>query len=233
MSPTPADPMWEALPEGPGDPRPGDARPDDPRPDDIASSRDAGLWPGDRGSLPDASRRALLALLRGPYLAAARNPALWNALLRDQDQVTARLHDLYCDLVLDVDSGVAFVRNVDAPDLQAPRAVRTAALTFLDSAMLLVLRQHLLAGEGERIIVGKDEIAEQLEVYRGAMGRDESDFERRVSASWSNMDKHGLIQRTDVEGRFEISPILRLLVGPDQVAEIRAAYTRMSEEHAS
>lgn len=148
MSPTPADPMWEALPEGPGDPRPGDARPDDPRPDDIASSRDAGLWPGDRGSLPDASRRALLALLRGPYLAAARNPALWNALLRDQDQVTARLHDLYCDLVLDVDSGVAFVRNVDAPDLQAPRAVRTAALTFLDSAMLLVLRQHLLAGEG-------------------------------------------------------------------------------------
>ena len=37
------------------------------------------LFPGDTGRLADASRRALLELIRGPYLSAAQNPAVWSA----------------------------------------------------------------------------------------------------------------------------------------------------------
>ena len=45
--------------------------------------------------------------------------------------------------------------------------MRTATLTFMDTAMLLVLRQMLLAGEGDgRVIVGRDEVFDQLRVYR-------------------------------------------------------------------
>lgn len=214
---------------------PPDGAPADAAPDrtteafELADSSRPGLWPGDRGSLDAPSRRALLALLRGPYLSADRHGDLWKALLRDTDAIVARLNDVYCDLVVDIDVGVAFVRNVELPDGGAPRAVRTAPLTFLDTAMLLVLRQHFLASDGaDRVIVGKDEVAEQLDVYRGAMGRDESDFARRVNASWTNMDKHGFTQRTDVEGRVEISPLLRIIVGPEQVAAVRASYERMA-----
>lgn len=187
------------------------------------------LWAGDTGALADQSRRALLELVKGPYLSGEKAPGLWSALLVDEDAIRSRLHELFLELVIDRVGEFAFVRNVDTTETATPRTVRTAPLTFLDTAMLLVLRQSLLAGEAEsRVIVGRDEIFEQLRVYRTA-DRDEADFDRRLGASWQTMkNKLRVIHQAGTDDRAEISPVLRLIVDANQIAAIGAEYRRIA-----
>lgn len=189
----------------------------------------AGLWPGDTGALAEQSRRALLELIKGPYLSGTRTPALWSALLADERSVRSRLHELFLDLVVDRIGEFAFVRNVSTAELSTPKTVRSAALSFLDTAMLLVLRQMLLAGEGDgRVIVGQEEVFEQLSVYRAA-DRDEADFGRRLNSSWQNMkNKLRIIHQAGSDDRVEISPVLRLIVDADQIQAISAEYARIA-----
>lgn len=187
-----------------------------------------GLWKGDAGALGIDTRRALLRLIQGPYLAAERSPGPWSALLADEHAVRIRLHELFLDLVIDRDSGFAFVQNAHTGDLDVPVAVRSEKLTFLDSAMLLVLRQMLLAGEHEgRVIVGEDEVFEQLAPFR-TPDRDQTDFMKRLNASWRKMKNTLRVVHTASADRVEISPVLRMLVDADQVRALTETYQRIA-----
>ncbi|HZK59559.1 MAG TPA: DUF4194 domain-containing protein [Cryobacterium sp.] len=195
---------------------------------DAASA--TALWPGDTGVLGEQPRRALLELIKGPYLSGVKAPALWSALLADEAGIRSRLHELFLELVVDRAGEFAFVRNVSTAELKVPSTVRTVSLTFLDTAMLLVLRQMLLAGEGDgRVIVGQEDVFEQLRVYRTA-DRDEADFNKRLSSTWLKM-KNSLrvIHQAGAEDRAEISPVLRLIVDAEQIQAIGAEYRRIAE----
>ena len=191
---------------------------------------DVALWDGDNGTLREPSRRVLVQLLRGPYLSASRHGNLWTALLSDEDAVRSSLADLFLDLVTDHAAQVAFVRNTSA-DVDAPKVMRTATLTFLDTALLLHLRQTLLQESGGRItIVGADEVADQLQVYRGKDNADIAGFSKRINSSWQKMVKYGLLAATSTEGRFEVSPVLRLVFGAEEIAAVQAEYRRLAAE---
>lgn len=184
-------------------------------------------WAGDTGTLTIDARRALLKLIQGPYLSAARAPGPWSALLADEAVVRSRLHDIFLDLVLDRDAGFAFVRNAATGEQEAPVAVRSEQLTFIDTAMLLVLRQMLLTGEHDgRVIVGRDDVFEQLAPFRTA-DRDETDFAKRLNASWLKMRNKLRVVHAVSDERVEISPVLRMLVDADQVRTIAAEYERI------
>jgi len=192
-----------------------------------------GLWDGDTGELSEISRRALLELVKGPYLSATKSSLLWSALLADEGPITSRLHELFLDLVVDRVAGFAFVRNAETGDLDSPATVRTHSLTFIDTVMLLVLRQMLLASESDvRVIVGRDDVFDQLRVYR-TDDRDERDFDKRLNASWVKMRNTLRViysaGRADEEDRVEISPVLRLIVDADQVNAIAGVYRRIVE----
>ncbi len=191
---------------------------------------DTALWAGDTGVMGEQSRRALLELIKGPYLSGVKASALWSALLADEASIRSRLHELFLDLVVDRVGEFAFVRNVSTTDLAVPSTVRSAALTFLDTAMLLVLRQMLLAGEAEgRVIVGQEDVFEQLRVYRTA-DRDESDFNKRLNSAWLKMKNTlRVIHQAGAEDRAEISPVLRLIVDAEQIAAITGEYRRIAE----
>lgn len=196
--------------------------------DDLDSS---GLWRDDRGTLAENSRRALLALIKGPYLSSEKGN-LWSALLADQAAIESQLNNLFLDLVVDPVLGFAFVRNVRTDELAIPTAVRAETLTFLDTAMLLVLRQMLLLADGEhRVIVGRDEVFEQLAVYRTG-DRDEADFAKRLNASWMKMrNSLRIVHSTGVaddEDRVEISPVLALIITGDTVRQLTAEYRRIA-----
>jgi len=96
--------------------------------------------------------------------------------------------------------------------------------------MLLVLRQMLLAGEAEgRVIVGQEDVFEQLRVYRTA-DRDESDFNKRLNSTWLKMKNTlRVIHQAGAEDRAEISPVLRLIVDAEQIAAISGEYRRIAE----
>ncbi|TFD51199.1 DUF4194 domain-containing protein [Cryobacterium sp. Hh7] len=192
------------------------------------------LWSGDTGVIGEQSRRALLELIKGPYLSGVKAPMLWSALLANEVVIRSRLHELFLDLVVDRVGEFAFVRNVSTTELTVPSTVRTSALTFLDTAMLLVLRQMLLSGEGEgRVIVGQEDVFEQLRVYR-TVDRDESDFNKRLNSSWLKMKNTlRVIHQAGTEDRAEISPVLRLIVDAEQIAAISGEYRRIAEGGAA
>jgi len=182
------------------------------------------LWQGDTGTLYERSRRALLELVRGPYLSRARSSQNWSALLGDEAAIRSRLNDLFLELVVDRDGEFAFVRNAESTEIQVPRAVRSESLTFIDTAMLLTLRHTLLNEEGRgRVIVGQDELYESLDVYRTA-DRDQTDFRKRLNAAWSKMVNKLRVLHPIGDDRAEISPVVRMLIDADQVDALREAY---------
>lgn len=206
---------------------------------DDASNNPHAVWPGDTGTLRERSRRALLELVRGPYLSRERSSLNWAALRADEAAIRSRLNDLFLDLVVDADAEFAFVRAVTGEDNTLPRAVRTKSLTFLDTAMLLALRQRLIADEGgARVIIGQDELYEILSVYR-TPDRDDRDFTKRLNAAWSTMVNalrvlHPVGESgADGPTRAEISPVVRILVDADRARALHATYDAIASGEAS
>lgn len=186
----------------------------------------AGLWSGDAGLLQERTRRVLLELLKGPYVSGAQTPSLWSALIADEARVRSRLNDLFLDLVIDKVDEFAFTRKVVTDEIDVPAAIRSERLTFLDTAMLLVLRQMLLEAPGERrVIIDQEEVYERLAIYRRA---DESTFIRNLNGSWGRMSNRLRVLHKAGQGRFEISPMVRFLVDEDQVRELIAVYQRIA-----
>ena len=196
---------------------------------------DAGLWRGDAGELREQSRRALLEILKGPYLSGRQQPQLWAALAADEGRIRSRLNDLFLDLVIDPVDEFAFARKVRTTELSVPSALRSESLTFLDTAMLLVLRQLLLAAAGERrVIVGQDEVYERLAVYRDG---DEATFLRNLNGAWNRMMNRYRVLHSAGAGagtdRVEISPMVRFMVDEEQVRALTTVYRRLADGDAA
>ncbi len=187
-----------------------------------ADSREP-LYPGDSGTLPAPARRVLVQLLSGPFVDAARQPNQWEALRRHREVLRSRLADLFLELVYDADAGVAFLREADTGELDAPILMRRAPLTFLESALMLFLRRRLAEADvrGERAVVEREEMAEQLRLYSRAESTDAAGFEKRINAAIQKVKKNSLLSAVrGSEGRFEISPTLKLLFGAEEIAAL-------------
>lgn len=226
----PPEPPELRAPTGPAEP----AEPAEPmEPAEPASEMPPGaLWDGDAGTLPRDTRRAIVRLVQGPYLSAALHPELWQALMADLDAVRHHLANMFLGVIVDREAGFAFVRNCDDPTGQAPSVVRAMPLTLIDTALLLHLRSLLLRtmGAGQRVFVDRSELIDHLAIYRRRASTDLSGFERRVSASIAKMTRASLLQATSVDERYEISPILALVFGADQVTAVAAQYEAMLRE---
>ncbi len=195
------------------------------------------LYHGDSGELSLDARRVLVQLLAGPSLDGQRHSKLWPILIRDEMEIRSRLSELFLQLVIDRDLQVAFTRQADTGDLEVPRLLRRANLTFLDSILLLHLRQRLTQAEahGDRAVVSADEIVEFLGVYEQAGNTDRALFEKRIHASIEKIKKHSILRKIrSSEDRFEISPTLKLLFSAEEIQALTRIYRdmRVTEESA-
>jgi len=188
----------------------------------------------DRGNLPEETRRTLVQLLKGPYLSEQGFPTLWATLLRGEDVIREQLGNLFLDLVIDPTAGVAFVRNMESEERVLPKVVRSLQLTLLDTALVLYLREQLLNAEatGRRAFVGLSDMADTLGVYRNIAQTDQASFNKRVNASIKKMQERSVLQQTSEEGRFEISPVLRMIFDADQVIAVTKEIKNMISEGA-
>jgi hypothetical protein len=210
----------------------------EPAPDDATTSthlddaQPAGvLFVNDTGELPLDTRRVLVQLLSGPSLEGRRHPRLWPVLLRDEQVIRRRLAELFLELVLDRDLQVAFTTQVAAEELDIPILLRRAQLTFIDSVLLLFLRQRLTQAEshGERAVIARDEMVENLTPYERAASTDRAGFSKRVNASIEKLKKHNILQKLRAsEDRFEIAPTLKLLFSAEEIIALTALYDRMA-----
>lgn len=197
---------------------------------------DQALYQGDSGDLSLDARRVLVQLLAGPSLDGQRHSKLWPILIRDEAAIRSRLSELFLQLVIDRDLQVAFTRQAETGDLEVPRLLRRANLTFLDSILLLHLRQRLTQAEahGDRAVVSTDEIVEFLGVYEQAGNTDRALFEKRIHASIEKIKKHSIFRKIrSSEDRFEISPTLKLLFSAEEIQALTRIYHEMRAPNAS
>ena len=201
-------------------------------PDD--ESKD-GLYPGDSGELSLDARRVLVQLLAGPSLEGRRHSKLWPILIREEEAIRRRLSELFLQLVIDRDLQAAFTRQADTGELEVPRLLRRANLTLLESILLLDLRVRLTQAEshGDRALVSTGEIVELLGVYDRSGNTDRALFEKRVYAAVEKMKKHNILRKIrHSEGRFEISPALKLLFSAEKIQALTQVYNTMRAEEA-
>ena len=204
--------------------------------EDTEQTSDQALYQGDSGELSLDARRVLVQLLAGPSLDGQRHSRLWPILIRDEMAIRSRLSELFLQLVIDRDLQVAFTRQAETGDLEVPRLLRRANLTFLDSILLLHLRQRLTQAEahGDRAVVSTDEIVEFLGVYEQAGNTDRALFVKRIHASIEKIKKHSILRKIrSSEGRFEISPTLKLLFSAEEIQVLTRIYHDMRVPEAS
>ena len=196
----------------------------------VDSAHEPPLWEHDRGSLTYHSRRALVQLLQGPLIRAHKEPVLWSAIISDEENLRARLHEVFLELVIDETEGFAFTRMVEEDSLSIPQVLRTDKLKHIDTAILLNLRQELgLALPGERVIVDVEDLRESIGYVRAVDNRDEAGFTKRFNAAIKRIQNdYSLLSATETEGRLEVSPVLRQLFDAATVTAIRDEYARLA-----
>jgi len=119
----------------------------------------------------------------------------------------------------------------DTAELDAPALLRRAQLTFLDSALLLFLRQRLTAADArvERAVVAGSDLNSHLTLYERALNTDKAGFNRRATAALKKMMQQKILIKLRVsDDRYEISPALKLLFSPEDIARLSALYTRIA-----
>ena len=186
------------------------------------------LYPEDRGALSFDARLVLCKLLSGPCVDP--DSPLWPALLRDEATIRARLAEVFLELVIDRERKVAFTRPADVGELDVPVLQRSTPLSYLESVLLLHLRQVLVDADtrGERAVVEESELLESLSVYAAGTG-DQVLTAKRMNAAIDKMRKNTILQGIRGEDRrFEVSPTLRLLFPAEEVAALASAYRALA-----
>jgi Domain of unknown function (DUF4194) len=189
------------------------------------------LFLGDMGRLKGETRRVLVQLLSGPSVDGRRQPQLWAVLLRDRRDIAALLNELFLELVIDTDQRVAFIRQASgSEDDDLPILLRRQPLSFIESALVLHLRHRLIEADraDERAVIDQVEILEYLKVFERAANNDGSGFGKQCQAAIEKVKALSLLRKIrGSEGRFEISPTLKLLFSAEEVIALTAAYEKL------
>jgi len=193
----------------------------------------AQLFTDDCGQLSFEARRVFIQLLNGPFLDVKRHSKLWHILITHEKTIRSRLAELFLDLIIDHDEQIAFTRQADTQELDTPVLLRRTNLTFIDSVLMLYLRQ--LLGEydtqGERAVISEGEIQEQLILYEKTANTDQAGFKKRINSAIENAKKRNILSHiTGSKDRYEISPILKLLFGADEVIALKQLYQKFQLE---
>lgn len=190
------------------------------------------LFLNDNGQLPLEARKVLVHLLSGPSLEARKHSKLWPILLQHEILMRSRLSDLFLELIIDREQEIAFTRQAEIEEIDVPLLLRRAPLTYIDSVLLLYLRQQLARneGQGERAVVSTEEIYDYLKIYSRTDHTDHALTNKRASSSIEKMKNYSILRKTrGNEDRFEISPTLKILFSGDEVLKLQSAYDAIAK----
>lgn len=185
-----------------------------------------GLFPSDTGLLPPMTRQVLVHLLKGPYFDRRTSTKLWDELKKNEETIRSRLSDIYLDLLIDDEIGVAFCRRPDLGEHDAPTLLTSSRLRFLDSAVLLDLRERLLhaRADGVRAWITEADLADIMRLYDRTADTDIKSFASHISGVRKRMLERRILLELKSGDGYEISPILPLLFPTADIARLREAY---------
>lgn len=191
------------------------------------------LFEGDAGHLTLSGRRLLVALLKHQILTEEHHPDEWSTLMELRAVVKSRLNDMFLDLVIDEQRGVAYKTQVRAETVgRFPTLVRDAAYNREETLLLVFLRSRYLAEHTDgatKVRVDLDECVDAIMEYRPAHATDDVGDERRAINAVESLSAAGILHKTSDETRLVISPAIETLL---PVEKLRALLEWLRAENA-
>ncbi|MGW9113686.1 DUF4194 domain-containing protein [Microbacterium sp. NPDC055683] len=179
-------------------------------PDDSRLS----LFDGDDGALTLEQRRCLVVLIKHPIVTDDRDE--WATLVRDHRLIKSRLNDLFLDLVIDRDRGVAYkVQIRSEASGYVPPLLRDATYTREETILLAFLRQRHLAERGSGLPqahVDRDDCLSAVVPFRPARATDRAGDAKKAAAAVDSLVKTGILVKADSDDRFAISDVIETLL---------------------
>lgn len=187
---------------------------------DDAESSSLALFEGDEGELDLPVRQCLVLLLRRNVLTREDHPREWDALVNNLPVLRSRLHDVFLDLIVHQDKGVAFKVQIrsETPQ-QFPPLIRDAHYNREETILLVVLRQRLLAEAvgSAPVHIGLDECLTAVAQFRPAGATDERGDEAKARRAVEALHHEGILRPTEDDERFVISPVIESVLPLDRL----------------
>ena len=159
----------------------------------------------------------LVSLMKG-VVHAEDAPKNWQALLDLQARVRDHVAPLGLELIVDEAEGYAYLRQrvVGEGEPELPRLVPRRPLGFQVSLLLVLLRKKLAEsdaqGDGTRIILSREQIADLVRVFLPDSGN-EARLMDRLDTHLNKVVEMGFLRRLrGKDGEFEIQRILKAFV---------------------
>lgn len=180
------------------------------------------LFAGDRGVLDPGVRRVLVRLLQRRFLLAASSPADWAVLLEHQPTVESRLHDLYVQLVIDHERGVAYKRQIRSDELEVPILLKDEAYSRAETLVLVHLRtvfqRESTSGESSAR-VDVEEIEQTVLSYFAEADGTTARRQKAVRSALGRLRQDGVIEE-ESEGRYRITPVVEIVLSAERLREL-------------
>ena len=150
---------------------------------------------------------------------------LWQPLLELQARVRDYCATLGLELILDEAEGYAYLRQrvAEAGEAELPRLVQRRQLSYPVSLILALLRKKLAefdaAGGDTRLVVDREQIAEQVRLFLPQTGN-EARLLDRIDAHLNKVIELGFLTRLrGQEDQFEVRRILKAFVDAHWLSE--------------
>ncbi|WP_420362095.1 DUF4194 domain-containing protein [Curtobacterium aetherium] len=200
----------------------------DAAPHDELDERDEStfaLFEGDEGRLDEPQRRALVALLRHPYVSARTHTDEWRAVLDAEHQLRSRLNDLFLELHVDRDREVAFKRQARSESTRRgfPTLLRDAPYTREETIILVYLRMRLRADARpgpDQVVVDRSEILGHVSGFRPATATDRTRDEARVAKAVERLVTARVLLKTTDPDRFRVASVVEVLLPLERLVEL-------------
>lgn len=191
-----------------------DERPVHSEDDDEQSS--LSLFEGDTSTLFPEQRHCLHALLKHRYISADRHPEHWAVLLASQNTIKSRLNDLFLDLHVDREHNVAFKRAAAADGSEPlPSLLRSVSHTKEETIVMVSLRQRFFAQRqdgDEAVFVDRQTLLDEVADRRPEHATHRAMDHKRANNAVDALTTAGVLLRTNDPDRFQISPIVEVLL---------------------
>jgi hypothetical protein len=166
----------------------------------------------------------LVSLFQG-VLYRESDAALWQPLIDLQGRVRDYCATLGLELILDDAEGYAYLRHrVPAPgEPELPRLIARRQLSYPVSLILVLLRKKLAefdaTGGETRLVIGRDQIAEQVRLFLPETGN-EARLLDRMDTHLNKVVELGFLHRLrGQENQFEVRRILKAFVDAQWLSE--------------
>lgn len=192
--------------------------------DEPAEDEDCSLFEGDLGQLTAEVRRALVVILKKRYVSAERDPDLWRILMENRAALESRLNDMFLQLAVDRDYGVAYKRQA-VPDGGGtfPTLLHNVPYSREQTILMVHLRGVFRSGlsdGAEAVFVDSQELIDEVANYLPEGTTNKVDADRAAQRAVEALYKSEILLPTPEPGRYRISPIIEVLLPVGRLQEL-------------